>query len=365
MNYFYLLKIYLTYIIFSLIIIKINSDDYLINSFPDLKYAKSKTLFNGYQIMVSEQGIFSFNPELTKIEYSYNFTESQKFSVDIYQVKNTINQVEISQFSNEEGGKEYVVIYASNYIYFLNEYGNLKFYQELENNNRINTSNSITLVAYKYKNGVYSFILGYNNISNLTFYYYTITKEIQLSLNFSRTLQYSDPLNPSGLSCQATLNISSEKILTCALNVHSASDINVVYNFEPEQQFSYLSYAYSIKSFGQKSLYFKSSVNSERNYVVICYSVESPDNLKCFNYNVMNNTVSDIFLTIDACSTKLFGFNINYFEKPKEYVFSCLDSQRLKFSMKRISYNFTLINDTNNTFENKNFDNCYTLGFFQ
>ena len=366
MNYFYLQKICLTYIIVSLIIIKINSDDCLINSIPDLKYPKLKTLFNGYHIMVSVQGIFSINPGLTKIEYSYIFTESQKFTEDVDNVKNTINQVEISQFSNEEGGKEYVVIYASNYIYFLNEYGKLKFYQELEKNNKINTDNSINLVAYKYKNGVYSFILEYNDVNIIMFYYYIITKETQLSLNFSKTIQYTDFSFSSGLSCQVTLNISSEKILTCVLNVHRNSDgndLNVVYNFEPEQQFSNLSEVYSIDK-SVLARYFKSSVNSERNYVAICYSVESPDNLKCFNYNVMNNTISDIFLTIDVCSTKLFGFNINYFEKPKEYVFSCLDNQKSKFSMKRISYNFTLIKNTYNTFENKNFDNCYTLDFF-
>lgn len=71
--------------------------------------------------MVTAEGIFSFNPKLTKIEYSYNFTTSQKFSVETDDMKNTINKVEIAQFSDEDGGKEYVVIYANNYIYFLNE----------------------------------------------------------------------------------------------------------------------------------------------------------------------------------------------------------------------------------------------------
>lgn len=121
MNNFFLKKIILYYFIFSLLLINIYSDDCLTHSFPDLSYPKSKTLFNGYHIMVTAEGIFSFNPKLTKIEYSYNFTTSQKFSVETDDMKNTINQVEIAQFSDEDGGKEYVVIYANNYIYFLNE----------------------------------------------------------------------------------------------------------------------------------------------------------------------------------------------------------------------------------------------------
>ena len=68
----------------------------MIHSFPDSTYPKAKTLDNGYQLMITAQGIFSFNPQLSKVEYSYIFTESQKFSLSVYEMKNSINKVEIS-----------------------------------------------------------------------------------------------------------------------------------------------------------------------------------------------------------------------------------------------------------------------------
>ena len=141
-------------------------------------------------------------------------------------MKNTINQVEIAQFSDEEGGKEYVVIYANNYIYFLNEYGNLKFSQKIEDANKIDTENSITLVAFQYKNGVYSFILAYNfidysynNYHSIKLYHYQINNENSLSLYFTTNNQYSDSLSLGGLSCQAMFQSDSKKVLTCLVNV--------------------------------------------------------------------------------------------------------------------------------------------------
>ena len=86
-----------------LILEKVFSDDCLTNSFSGLTYPKAKTLSNGYHLMIASEGIFSLTPTLSKIVFSYYFTEEQKFSTDVRYMKNTINQVEISQFSGEEG----------------------------------------------------------------------------------------------------------------------------------------------------------------------------------------------------------------------------------------------------------------------
>ena len=95
-------KIIIITIISYIIIKKVYCGDCLTNSYIDLTYPKAKTLSNGYHLLISAEGIYSITPHLSKIVFSYNFTESQKFSTEIHFMKNTINQVEISQFSNDE-----------------------------------------------------------------------------------------------------------------------------------------------------------------------------------------------------------------------------------------------------------------------
>ncbi len=46
-------------------------------------------------------------------------------------MKKTGNQMEISHFSDEEEGKNYVICLASYYLYFLDEKGKMLAYQHL------------------------------------------------------------------------------------------------------------------------------------------------------------------------------------------------------------------------------------------
>jgi len=106
--------------------------DCLIHSLTDLDYPKALTLYNGYQLLVTSKGIYSFEPYKTNIAFHYNFTEEQKFSTDITSFKNSINQVELAQFNSENGGKKNVICFAKNIIYFINENGKVIFFKELE-----------------------------------------------------------------------------------------------------------------------------------------------------------------------------------------------------------------------------------------
>ena len=86
-------------------------------SFMDLNYVKALTLENGYQLMVTKTGIFSFYPGLASFAYNYNFTDDQILNDGVDSMENTINQVELAQFSNEEGGERYTLCLSKNYIY--------------------------------------------------------------------------------------------------------------------------------------------------------------------------------------------------------------------------------------------------------
>ena len=95
-------KIILLYFVFN-IIVKIKSNDDIIKSFDELTYPKLKVLDNGNVLFVTYEGIFSYNSDLSIQCYSYNFSEAQKFIAQESIMKNTLNQVGISQFSDEEG----------------------------------------------------------------------------------------------------------------------------------------------------------------------------------------------------------------------------------------------------------------------
>ena len=371
MNYFSFEKFILIHFILCLLLKKIYSTDCKTNSFNYLSYPKSKTLSNGYHIMISSEGIYSLTPKLTKIAHSYTFTESQKFGVDdIHKVKNTINQVEISQYSDEEEGKKYVIIYANNYIYLLNEYGKVKYFQELDD--KIETDNSITLVAYKYQDNIYYFILAHNEINSsnqkiTSFYYYKIIKKNEITLIYKEQQTYSDTLSLRGVSCQAMLNSNLQKNLVCFINLKSYGTYNsIAISFNPDINCNYISISINtiVDSDGAEVHYYKTEVNSDRKKALICYSIDSPKRVKCFTYDSIENSLGDVFYNTDKCDTNLFGFNDYYFEQSNEYIISCIDNTKSKFNMHRINCDFALINDEDNTFEEKSFDNCYTLYFF-
>ena len=112
--------------------------------------------------------------------------------------------------------------------------------------------------------------------------------------------------------------------------------------------------------------YIKSSVNNNKSKVLICYSIESSDYLKCIKYDINENEnpLSEVFFTANYCNTKAFGFNIYYFNEVDEYIISCINNEKSKISMIRIDSNFNLIDNNDNTFTEKSFSNCYTLDFF-
>ena len=131
----------------------------LSHSFHELKYVKALTLKNGYHLMVTRTGIFTFYPSLASFANSYNFTNEQILEDTLASMVGTMNQVEISQFIDEEGGEKYVICLANNYIYFMDEKGALITYFTISD---LDASYSISLVSYLYSNGNYYFVIAYN-----------------------------------------------------------------------------------------------------------------------------------------------------------------------------------------------------------
>ena len=365
-------KIMLVELILFLIFNKIYSDDCLTHSLPGINYPKSKTLENDYQLMVNTKGIYTFYPTLSSLANSYNFTDEQKFSTDLYNFNNTINQVEISQFTQDEGGKRYIICLAKNFLYFMNEKGAIIFIQELPN--KININYSISLLAYKFLNSKYYFILAHNFINSSSIrltqlYYYEVNKdEIEgkkLILEKQGQIQYdsNEILSVQGISCQAMNSSNNSKILICFNSLKKNNNHYIAaYSLNPENSFDYILKNSLFLADNGEVKCIKSSVSNNKKKALICYSIESPCKIKCIYYDINTNYFNETSLNFTYCNIKFFGFNINYFEKSNEYIFSCINNNLNKFYIIRIDENFKLISD--NYIMNKNsFSNCHSYDF--
>lgn len=78
-----------------------------ISFYSDITFPKIESLSNGYKIMITLDGIYSFIPTLSRTINSYNFTENQKIISS--NPMQDIFQTQICQFSIEDGGNEYVL----------------------------------------------------------------------------------------------------------------------------------------------------------------------------------------------------------------------------------------------------------------
>ena len=334
-------------------------NDCIINSFPELNYPKARTLENGYHLMITTKGIFSLYPGLSGISYSYNFTNEQILSSEIESMNNTINQVEISQFTEENGGKKYIVALAKNFIYFMNEKGRILFLANLQN--MINAEYSISLIAYKYLEQKYYFVIAYNYFDSdesqnylLLGYYFIEKKSNTYHLQQKSVKKFNKDLNEnryiihlSGLSCQIMISSTYGKVLTCFESVQENNRI-LAFFFNPDNNFELLMVSNGAlqNEDNKNAAYIKTCINDEKTRALICYSIVETMKLKCISYEINSNTFYNVELLATFCSTKFYGYDIYFFNNTKEYVLTCDNIyQNSQFHFIRLNEQYGIIND--------------------
>ena len=352
-------------------------------SFMDLNYVKALTLENGYQLMVTKTGIFSFYPGLASFAYNYNFTDDQILNDGVDSMENTINQVELAQFSNEGGGERYTLCLSKNYIYFMDEKGDLFTYKKLSDFGK----NTISLTAYKYFNSSYYFIIAYNNdfFNNNEYfivmnYYNIVLENNEYKINFLSTESYTPYIEefngykcviPSGLSCQAMISSVRGKVLVCFESLKYIYRFGA-FAFNPDNNFELLFKETSLPTKNQDNkdvyaTYIKSALNEDKSKAFICYSIEYNSNLiKCVSYDVNMNRFTVLSIDSYFCNTKYFGFNTYYFSQTKEYVVSCISVDRKNFYFYHLDQDYQITINDDRTFDGSTtFDGCnYPNSFF-
>ena len=356
---------YFIYLLLISLINRILSDDCIIESFPELKYPKSETLLNGYILMVTTTGIYSFNPlYITKFEYSYNFTEQQILSED------EIFNAQISQFSNVDEGKDYVLCYVKNFIYVLTNKGKFLFYENLDISNKNLTY--IDLIAYEYQYPFYSFFLIYifhkdqKYYSFINNYRLTIKNEEEHEIilfksnsfdpkNYTTTDTYQTELFFGGLSCEIMITQESpENKLVCfiAIRKNNCEFLVMALEINPD--------SFSLMNLGETSgnmivsLY--SSLGEDKSKAFVCYMYEGGQAF-CLYYNLNDKKFGENMLFNETCSPKIYSVNLYYFPQPKEFIFSCYDYSHF-MTMKRLNNDFNII-PPNLTYADKKHFNCY------
>ena len=364
-------RIILINIIFIIFLVKINSDNDVIKEFNDLTFPKVKALDNGYILFVTLQGIYSYNSNLLNPEFSYNFTDSQKFSYDEHKMRNNLNQVGICQFSAEEGGNKYVIIYANNFIYILSEKGEKIFFKELED--EIEVDYPVNLMPNKYYDGSYYFVITYNTrhpqhggIINMNYYKIAINQE-KIELISHREVDNPDTfINPQTLSSEMMIHSQYGKIFSCFVCIRQRNDYNfyiTAFTFSIDTDLNYLMMSNPCLEPDLENINtIKTTLNEDKTKAFVCYSIENLSKVKCLYFYINENKFYDVFITENSCNSNYFGINLFYFKETQEFIFSCIDNEQKSFYIKRVDNTFTNINDE--CIYHKFFANCYSYNYY-
>ena len=348
-------------VLFLFLFCEANCEDCNTHTFPDLNYLKSKTLINEYKIMITKTGIFSFDPKLSTIENSYNYTGNQTIPEE-----DSISYVyksDISQFSGEDGEIQYVLCIINHFLYVLDEKGKVLFYQELTTS--IDLFKYYSLVAYKYFDGFYYFILGYCSTTSLDlillYFKIKIINKSDSYIEFINRKEMHSTLfwiTADNVSCHQMKSNNHGKLLTCFVgSVFSP----IAMSFNPDEDFLSLFHSNDTEGNNYHIRFISASINNDKTHALVCYINKNTER-KCYYYNINENTMKELLLASQNCSLSGYGLNTYFFEKPNEYIFSCVDDNS-HFFMKRINSFFNVIED-NNIFNNKKFTDCEDYSSF-
>ena len=341
-----------------------------IGFFPEFSNPKVITLSNNYKLMLTTTGIYSFIPTLNRIVYSYNFTEEQKVKSN---EQREIFRSQISQFSNETGGNEYVLCYINNYIYVLNSDGKFLFYEHL--NLTLNNFDSFSLICKDYNsiNDFYTFSLiqntdnvedqGKRNLIIYTYGLYFLDEnkgQINLFHNFSHYPTFYNKYNYSitsgGISCNI-MNRESLNILICFISISLVNGAQQLLSLGIDQ------YSYEISNNGilqeGEITFISSSLGSDRSKALVCF-VNLKEKGICYSYDIINMNFGERKILELNCTSENYVVNTFFSSVSGEFVFSCIQKNPIFFA-KRIDQNFHVFND--NFFHESSFNCAYLLSY--
>ena len=229
-------------------------------------------------------------------------------------------------------------------------------------------------MAYKYSNNQYYFTVGYNAAKNYFYYLYyfqiSFRDDTKGEISFINKIEsrlkddigYSYYPNSENISCKTMISSSLGKILTCFYGLSHVENSLAAFSFDPDNNFSFLLMSNIYPDSNDKAIkYITSTTNNDKSKALICYVIET-ENGKCVSYDINTNIISELIINSNICQCNYFSLRSYYFEKPKEYMFACIDGNEIIY-IKRFDLNFNIIDD-NDIYNGIKILNCNKYNLF-
>ena len=306
--------IYLIFILFN---------NFAIFSSLSFSFPNAVTLIDGNYFVIHKYGISICDSSFSKIISNITISEN----TELISNENDLYKIEIKMFQD---GYILSVIFDKIYIFDYN--GNKKY-----------TSNSLipqdvkhlTLVPYKIDINNYYYLLGYIYQRALYLYFYKFdslqNKVIAKIEVFYDRVYYSSYkydqyyINDNGISCQFLYYNKNTDLITCCyqtlinnkkyltISTFSINTTGKVINFESNKRYGWN---------GIESI--KSSSISDHSKALFCLSTIS-GLANCFIYKLNDyNDNLQYYYYETKCSSKTYGFKVEYYKEKEEFAFSCL-----------------------------------------
>ena len=306
-------------LIFIISIINVKS-----NSNIQSLYYKPIFLTNGKYLIIKNNGIYTYNKNLMKIEKKYIF--QNEFSSVLS--KQDIDKIFIFE---KILPRNFTFIFIKNYLYISSEKGEIilknKFLKAHSENYKILLLNNI--------NNYYYYCLLYkksNSIVEIDIFEYNYSSILN-NLLFSHIIDISKSFKEKFLNLEDNFNCEfmsrinfKNKLLTCFVeNDHEI--ISNVYKIDIKNRQIFLLYQKTgdIKlnnKTGKIKIFI--SVNNEKS--LIC-NYENFSYYNCIIYDINKNIFSEYNNYLNNCQNSIFHLKIEYMKELKKYIFYCFNSR--------------------------------------
>ena len=278
------------------------------------------SLNNGNNLICCKKAFYIFDSKLEKkLDYK---------SFDNEIIFEELPYLNISQFSNEDGGN--AIIITKNKFYFLKSNGSFSFQDDLN----INTGDSFySVIPYKDENNL-NFILSYLNSDtsfNLSYYHINIYKEkIELIIHYAPKLKntYEGPIcYYYGVDCKIMKNILYGNILTCIFYDTNESKMGAA-SFNISNNFSIYQDLYTLQKIDRPKL-FISLLSKDQTKVMIGFVNMKNSTIGGLTYDINSNQFSNIIYYLNGCGVNFYNPRIAYIRQTEEFIFSCSNQAKL------------------------------------
>lgn len=299
------------------------------------------SLNNGNNLIFCIKGFYIFDSQLEKkLDYK---------SLDNGINYNDLQYINISQFSNSDGGN--AIIITKDKFYFLKPNGSFIFQDDLN----LNSGGSyFSVIPYKDKNNL-NFILSFLNKStsfNLSYYHINTNKEkIELINGYAPKLNNSNG-GPvcyyHGVDCKIMKTNIHGNVLTCIFFDTNESKMGAA-SFNISNNFSIYQDLLALKDIDRPKL-FISLLSKDQTRVMIGFTNMNNLTMGGLIYDVNSNQFSNFIYYFHECGVNFYNTKITYITQTEEFIFSCSNLAKLKMvkfdKNMNIYQNPSLVNNT-------------------